>query len=213
MSVVAKERAALADLFDKVGPDEPTRCEGWDTEDLLIHLLVRERRADAQPGLYLSFAKPWTDKVKGDFRARGWSELVKEFRGGPGRLNPVSWGPVDELINAGEYFIHHEDVRRGRPGWEPRKLDEETTRYLDKGVRSAYLRYSVRKAGVGVAAVLPGGDRVELRKGEPEAIVTGEPGEILIWSSGRPAARVEITGDAGAVAALDRVGLRVDPSL
>jgi uncharacterized protein (TIGR03085 family) len=213
VSVAESERAALAALFGTVGPDEPTRCEGWDTEDLLIHLLIRERRPDAIPGNLVSLAKPWTDRIKAGYRERPWSDLVAEFRSGPGGLNPIGWKPVDEAVNAGEYFIHHEDVRRGRPGWKLRVLNDETVRYLDKAVHSAYLRWNVRKAGVGVVAVLPSGERVVLGKGEPAAVVTGEPGEILIWSSGRPAARVELSGDDGAIAQLERAGLRVDPSL
>ena len=38
MSLARTERAALADLFEQVGPDQPTLCEGWQTLDLLIHL-------------------------------------------------------------------------------------------------------------------------------------------------------------------------------
>ena len=36
------ERAELCDLFDKVGPQAPTLCEGWDTHDLAAHLWIRE---------------------------------------------------------------------------------------------------------------------------------------------------------------------------
>ena len=43
MSLAQSERAQLADLFVTLGPDQPTLCEGWDTQDLLVHLLVRER--------------------------------------------------------------------------------------------------------------------------------------------------------------------------
>ena len=43
MNLAHTERAALADLFAALGPDQPTLCEGWDTQDLLIHLLIRER--------------------------------------------------------------------------------------------------------------------------------------------------------------------------
>ena len=48
MNLAKSERAALADLFVTLGPDQPTLCEGWDTKDLLVHLLVRERRPDAR---------------------------------------------------------------------------------------------------------------------------------------------------------------------
>src|SRR5262245_9679824 len=41
-SFYRRERAALCDLLDRVGPDRPTLCEGWTTNDLAAHLWVRE---------------------------------------------------------------------------------------------------------------------------------------------------------------------------
>src|SRR5690606_1471098 len=40
----SRERAALCDLLSRLGPDQPTLCEGWTTRDLAAHLLLRERR-------------------------------------------------------------------------------------------------------------------------------------------------------------------------
>ena len=45
-AVAATERNALADLFLERGPDEPTLCGDWTTNDLLAHLVIRERRPD-----------------------------------------------------------------------------------------------------------------------------------------------------------------------
>ncbi|MHB1139691.1 MAG: maleylpyruvate isomerase N-terminal domain-containing protein, partial [Microthrixaceae bacterium] len=42
-----RERAELCELFEIVGPDVATLCEGWTTRDLAAHLVVRERRPDA----------------------------------------------------------------------------------------------------------------------------------------------------------------------
>ena len=33
-----RERAALADLLEELGPDAPTCCEGWTTAHLAAHL-------------------------------------------------------------------------------------------------------------------------------------------------------------------------------
>ncbi|HEX6919337.1 MAG TPA: maleylpyruvate isomerase family mycothiol-dependent enzyme, partial [Actinomycetes bacterium] len=52
-SIARAERAALSDLLESLGPDAPTLCEGWDTRDLAAHLVVRERRMDAAPGIVL----------------------------------------------------------------------------------------------------------------------------------------------------------------
>ena len=38
------ERHALAATFREVGPGAPTLCEGWRSEDLLAHAVIRETR-------------------------------------------------------------------------------------------------------------------------------------------------------------------------
>ena len=52
---------------------------------------------------------------------------------------------------------------------------------------------------------------MKIRSGSPVAEVTGEPGEILIWSSGRSAVRLELGGDPEAVAALQKAGFTIEP--
>ena len=42
MTFAQSERAALCDLFDRLGSDAPTLCQGWDTHDLASHLWIRE---------------------------------------------------------------------------------------------------------------------------------------------------------------------------
>ena len=209
MTLAQSERALLADLFDELGPDQPTRCEGWQTGDLLAHLLIRERRPDALPGAYLSFAEAWTDKVAGGYKAMPWHQAVQLYRSGAPVWNPTRYGPIDAAANGAEMFIHHEDVRRGQPEWQPREFDAETTAGFEKMLESVYVRRSVGKAGVGVTAALPDGRQIVLSKGEPTVVVSGDPGEVLIWSSGRPAARVELTGSQQGIEALEGAGLRV----
>ena len=50
-SLADRERADLADLLGTLGPDAPTRCEGWTTAHLAAHLVVRDRRPDAYGSL------------------------------------------------------------------------------------------------------------------------------------------------------------------
>ena len=50
-SLAESERALFADLLAEVGPDAPTLCGDWTTRDLAAHLVVRERRLDATPGI------------------------------------------------------------------------------------------------------------------------------------------------------------------
>ena len=50
-NVAARLRRTLCEVFDDVGPDAPTLCEGWATRDLAAHLVVRETRPDAAAGI------------------------------------------------------------------------------------------------------------------------------------------------------------------
>ena len=50
-SPVRRERYALCDTFEAVGPDAPTLCTPWRTRDLAAHLVIREGRPDAAVGL------------------------------------------------------------------------------------------------------------------------------------------------------------------
>lgn len=204
-TVAQRERAALADLFDQLGPDQPTLCEGWDTQDLLTHLVVRERRPDAAVGISLPVAKGWTDRVGADYEKAPWTEQVQRFRDGPPFFNPVSLSPVDSLLNTAEFFIHHEDARRGQPGWTVRDLDADTTDAVLRQLRSPMSKMAAKKLGVGVIAQVPDGPRIELAAGDPTLTVTGQPGELLMWLSGRrDDCQVEIAGTPQALAALRR---------
>src|ERR1700753_2819253 len=64
MSIVQRERAAMVATFRAVGPDAPTLCEGWTTRDLTAHLLVRERRPDALPGILFAPLASHTARVQ-----------------------------------------------------------------------------------------------------------------------------------------------------
>jgi len=199
MNLARTERAALADLFVTLGTDQPTLCEGWDTQDLLIHLLVRENNPAGAAGQHVSLLHGATERAEADYAKRPWPELIEKYRSGPPGWNPTGWGKLDDLSNGGEMFIHHEDARRGQVGWEPRQFDADTTAALAKMVGSGMSKLALRKLPVGVVAVMPGSEPVSLKSGEPTVTVTGEPGEILLWLAGRDACKVEFDGDAGAI--------------
>ena len=75
------ERAALCDLFDELGPEAPTECEGWRTTELAAHLWVREHRLDAGPGLTGTgrFAGH-TDRLQRNAAQRPFADLVSDLR-------------------------------------------------------------------------------------------------------------------------------------
>ena len=205
-TVAQRERAALADLFDRLGPDVPTLCEGWDTHDLLTHLITRERRMDATIASGIKPLAGWAKDVARGYHRRPWAEEVQLFRDGPQWFNPVNLTAVDSLFNTGEYFIHHEDARRGVAGWTVRQLDPETEQAVTRQVCSMWSKFAVKKYGVGFLARFPDGSQQEIAPGEPKVTLTGDPGEILLWVSGRErAAEVDLTGSPEALAAVDRV--------
>jgi uncharacterized protein (TIGR03085 family) len=192
--VSQSERAALADLLEQLGPDQPTCCEGWTTRDIATHVVVRDRRPDAMPGLVLGgpFAV-WTQRTHARTRsARPYGVLVAELRSGPAAWLPTSWPAVDRLLNTAELVIHHEDVRRAQPGWAPRDLPRSvqdqlwsTVPLLARGRASARSvgGLFVRRSDVPDGAA---GSERRLRDGEPTTTVTGAPLEVLLWASGRP---------------------------
>src|SRR5579875_323413 len=186
------ERHALADLLDELGPSAPTLCAGWTTADLAAHLVLRERRPDAAAGVVVPLLAGYTARVQRQVRdGRPWTDLVEAVRSGP----PLPLRPFDETINVVEFFVHHEDVRRGSPGWAPRVLDAGLATALWTRLRlSAPLL--LRRAGVGVELVAP--ERSPLRGGgrAPTVRVEGQPGEILLFLFGRSGhADVNLEGD------------------
>ncbi|WP_285680933.1 TIGR03085 family metal-binding protein [Actinoplanes sp. NBRC 103695] len=186
------ERARLADLLLETGPDAPTLCTGWSTRDLAAHLVVRDRRPDASLGLIVAPLAGHGEHVRKQKAAESYDKVVAEVRRPPW-WSPVSNRLVNELANHGEFFIHLEDVRRGGETWEPRDLDEgERTalwRLAKFGARMTLRKLKIpvvlRAPGLGEAAL--GGD------GPAQATLTAEPGEFVLFFSGRQrATRVEI---------------------
>ncbi|MFL6141935.1 MAG: TIGR03085 family metal-binding protein [Labedaea sp.] len=200
MGLAKDERAALCDLFTEVGPDAPTLCAGWRTRDLAAHLVLRERRPDAAAGILLSPIAGHTKRVQDGYAARPWSELVGQVRSGPPPFWPTAIGAVDELINATEFFVHHEDVRRASPDWQPRPADERRDRALWTAVARSG-RLALRRSPVGL--VLRSGEReVTAKRGPSTVIISGEPGELLLFAFGRDEASVEFEGEQPAIGAV-----------
>jgi uncharacterized protein (TIGR03085 family) len=200
MSLASRERAALSDELLRVGPDRPTLCAGWTTRDLLAHLLVRERQPHAAAGILVPALAAVAEKAMDRYRAMPWDEAVQLFRGGPQRWSPFRIERVDATANWNEFFVHHEDVRRGVPGWEPRDHDEERDAQLWAGVR--WMRMLLRRSPVGVVLARPSGERHVVKTGPGAVTVVGEPGELVLFAFGRDAVRVELQGEPGDIEAL-----------
>jgi uncharacterized protein (TIGR03085 family) len=200
--LVDRDRVELADLLEALGPGAPTCCAGWTAAHLAAHLVVRERRLDAMPGLaveQLGVARPltaWSHRLEDQLReSTSHADVVARLRSGPPVWSPLGWPLLARLVNTAEFAVHHEDARRAQPDWEPRALpraDQDELWY-------AAVLYARRAVGR-----VPGGLRLRrsdvpgmvrrISRAEPATTVEGEPLELLLWASGREdVARVEIS--------------------
>src|SRR5690242_20953074 len=102
MTAAQRERAALVESMRAVGPDAPTLCGDWTTRDLAAHLVVRERRPDATPGVAVKALSGWTESVQESYAERPYADLVELVRTGPGRLSPFALPGADKLFNTSE---------------------------------------------------------------------------------------------------------------
>ncbi|MEV5753346.1 TIGR03085 family metal-binding protein [Actinoallomurus sp. NPDC052308] len=198
------ERHALSDALIDAGPEAPTLCQGWTAADLAAHLVVREHRPDAAPGIMIPLLAGYTEKVRLGIRdATPYADLVARFRAGPPAWSPFALGAVDAAANTTEYFVHHEDVRRAGEGWEPRELPVAFEEQLWRRLRMA--RFVLRRLPVEVTFVDPDGRTQRVTKGGRLVRVHGEPSELTLWALGRKdAARVELTGEAEAINVLNQ---------
>ncbi|HVV07899.1 TIGR03085 family metal-binding protein [Amycolatopsis sp.] len=201
MGVAADERQALSALLDELGPDQPTLCEGWRTRDLAAHLVLREHRPDAAAGIVVPALASYTKKVQDGYAAKPWAELVAQVRSGPAWYWPTRVGPLDELANGAEFLVHHEDVRRGQPNWEPRRSDPARDATAWRSVK-AMAKLSLRRSPAGVVLRTDTGEEVTAKAGNPAVTVVGAPVELLLFTFGRNAVRAEFEGDPDDVAKL-----------
>ena len=199
-STAQQERAALVTTMRGVGPEQPTLCGDWTTRDLAAHLVIRERRLDAAPGIMVPKFAGYTERVQNQVAAENdWNVLLDQIASGPPLLSPFKL--LDPFVNVAEMFIHHEDVRRAVTGWEPRELDAATTSSLARQV-SLMSRMTMSKTPARVTLKTPDGTTLTTVGKGPAVTVTGEPGELLMFISGRNQAKLTFTGDDAAVSAV-----------
>lgn len=204
MGIAAQERQALCDLFTEVGPAAPTLCGGWLTKNLAAHLVVRERRPEAA-GILLKPLADRLDRIQQDYAAKPWSDLVQQVRSGPPWYWPTRIGTLDELTNTAEFFIHHEDVRRAKPGWEPREPDKRRDAALWQIV-SRMGKLLLRSSPVGIQLRTPSGRKTTAKHAANPVTIIGEPGELLLYAYGRDETRLDFDGDPAAVDTVQSIG-------
>ncbi len=205
------ERADLCDLLEEVGPDQPTLCEGWSTRDLTAHLVIRESRPDAALGILGGPLASWTEKVQNDAASQDYGKLVRLVRTGPPIWSYFRLPWVDGQLNTIEYYVHHEDVRRGGQDWTLRDLDPELQDFLwDRLKLAGRGWFGSVKGGVTLVRTDDQGGEHKAKSGDPMITLRGTPGELTLVAFGRSAVDVDVTGDPDAVMAFRQARLHVD---
>ena len=199
-AVARAERAALCDLLLEIGPDAPTLCAGWTTRDLAAHLVVREGRPDAATGHRREAARRLDREGAGGCGAAPVRRPRRQVRSGPPRWSMMSIAAVDAQTNTIEFFVHHEDVRRGGERWEPRDLDAADHR-RPVGAPGQGGQVLPRRSPVGVVVAPtdgPGaGTELRIKDGDRSVTLRGPVGEIVLASTAASRAGLEIEGARG----------------
>ncbi len=208
LDIDQRERAELCDLFDRLGPDAPTLCGDWTTADLAAHLVVRERKPLAMPGILIGgrFEATTEKLMAAELDGHGYEGVVDRVRTGP-PVGPTRVRAVSRLINTLEYVVHHEDVRRPA-GDGPRPADaalqDAVWGLLRRG--AGLLTARGRLGAAGLTLVRPGAAPVVAHRAGAKgtATLTGDPVELLLHLYGRDeVADATLEGDGEAVAAVE----------
>ncbi|HTF54105.1 MAG TPA: maleylpyruvate isomerase family mycothiol-dependent enzyme [Pseudonocardia sp.] len=196
MTEAGRERAALSAEFERVGPGVPTLCGGRTAGELLAHLLVRERRYLVS---LLGIPAPSVLRAAERRMARlPWLEMIELLRTGSG-----GWLPGRRPTDGLEFlrlYVHHEDIRRARLGWEPRPPEVYRDDTLWHGARTLG-RLAYQRSPVGVVLRRPDGESWPVRRGPRPVTVHGQPGELVVHMCRRPRVRVQAAGPPADVSA------------
>ncbi|ADG74891.1 conserved hypothetical protein [Cellulomonas flavigena DSM 20109] len=197
------ERGWLAEALRAADPHDPTLCEGWQARHLAAHLVLREQPATAIGALRGGVAGAVERLAASAADPAGYAALVDRFAARPARWSPLAW--AGDAVNASEYFIHTEDVRRGTGTRTLRELPDGLVEVLwSQLLRMAPLR--LRRLGPGVVLVRDDDVRSAVhapRAGHGSVVLRGAVGELVLAVSGRlQAADVRVDGGEEDVAAV-----------
>ncbi len=215
--VSSTERANLAESLRVAGPIAPTLCAGWNTRDLLAHLVMSDSRLDGVIASFIPFTKKYASSVADNFKNQPYEQLVSDFRNGPPKFSVFAIPGVDNLFNSIEFLVHNEDVRRSMPDWKPRVMNQATKDFiwgrLISGVARLLLnshRQGVtlhRRDFVDATEETPGdaaNNTFTVRTGPDPVVLTGDPIELLLACFGRRAVVLDIAGTTSGIARWDR---------
>ena len=208
-TLARRERSALVRTLREVGPDAPTLCEGWTARDLPAHLVVREGRPDAAVGVLVPALAPRLEELRLRETERPWEELLGRIDGGAPWYSPFRY--ADQVANAAEYLVHHEDVLRAGGSWHEREFGAED---LDRiwSMATTVARTVLRRVPARVELRTPPGVRMvrgtAVSTGAalaPAVSVVAPPVEMLLWAFGRDVVHVDVSGARDGIEALEGV--------
>ena len=187
LPLARRERHELCDLALTVGEDAPTLCGDWTAKDLVAHLLVRENRPWSAAGIVVPALSGLTDKSMERMTRKDFGVLVEKLRD-PG-LTAYRLHPVEVAFNTLEYFVHHEDIRRADPASRPRLFDQTDADLIWKMGRGSG-RLMARRVGVPLRMRRTDtGAEAVLKPGDDPVVISGPPGEVVLFLFGRDYAR------------------------
>lgn len=174
----------FCDVLDAVPAEAPTLCEGWTAHDVAIHLWILKHDPLGWPGVVV----PRLDLGRSARVRRRWpyADLVVRLRAEPGPLPCMPWDFREDYRHAlAELWVHTQDVARpnavAQPGPDPALQDALWLR-VQKVARLLHRRTA------GLVLTRPDGTSVQVTKGAPQVVVTGDPTELLLWAHGRTSA-------------------------
>lgn len=210
MTFAPTERLALCEAALIAGPDAPTLDEGWTVADLMAHLYVRENDILAAMGIMVAPLADLTSRhMQAALQRFGFEGLVEAVRNGPGRWSPFRIPAVNEKANSTEFFIHHEDIRRGgdvKP--TPRELPQTVEDSLWRAAGIAKMVFRSSPMGVVLERSDVPGATLRVKGGSRTVTIVGKPSELTLFLSGRrEAADVRLVGEPDVVAEFGSVGV------
>lgn len=169
--------------------------------------MIRERRPDAAAGIRITALAARTRRVQDDYAARPYEELIRLFRSGPPVYSPFALPGADEAANTVEYFVHAEDVLRAVEDWAPQPVPPGRAEALWRRLPMIARFEAGRRSPVRLVLTRPDGQSLTVGSaGAPTVRITGDPGELVLFTYGR-GARTTLTVDGApdAVEALRHV--------
>ena len=92
---------------------------------------------------------------------------------------------MDVLTNTGEFYVHHEDIRRARKGWEPRNILPELEAQLWNVCKPLAHSPSMRNEGPLIVRAPGNGELHVGNTDEGAAVLEGKPSELVMYLFGR----------------------------